>query len=146
MPNIVKVKFIYENCESLVLNSTDIPLMDTSAVQKKYRAGSGRFDEHEYLEHVFISVQAGSFPDEESSLHGTPSSRIRSDVTIITFVYDDDSTKSYRLPWPDEEGNEYYSSNQRTGITPAGHQYFISSSDTRLDHLIDKVDFYAQYM
>lgn len=142
-----KIRLVFENCETLVINASDIVALKTSPAQTSYHKNYGNsiIEEHE-IKHIFLAVKNGTKADPDSvSWDDDSIARFRNDVTNITFISDNES-KNYVVRWEESNTNNYSSAYQRCTTTLDGHQVWINSSDVIMDLQISDVDELASFM
>lgn len=146
--NLKELIFVFENCEVLCLDSKDIILHSNFGIISKFEGSYSKFNSTDYLENVFISVHKDAKPLQESVLFGDFTAKLRTDVTSVIYILEDEDgveeERTFVLDWT-EEGNPMYCKNQHVSSTNDGHQVFIHSTNHSFDHMIEHVDLCAKY-
>lgn len=127
MNNIVKVEFIFENCESLTYEAADIAKIAFFGLSKQFSKYSGSLHKNHYVSAFEFILKNKSIPCNEK-LHSpldTPTFRFKDrDIAQICFIYEDESHETYLVKWP--KGDTCTHSKQQYNMSLKGNIHFTS--------------------
>lgn len=139
------IELVFENCEVLHLDKKDIILLSTSGEDTRNTISNGKLTTNKYIKNLFLAVHKDAVPRHTSVLFDEQTAKMRTDVTSIRFFMEDwNDHRQYFLDW-EEDGNPMYCKHQRISTTANGHQTFIHSAGTDMDHMIEHVDLISKY-
>ena len=127
MNNIVKVEFIFENCESLTYEADDIAKIAFFGLSKHFSKYSGSLHKNHSVSAFEFILKNKSIPCNEKLYYPLDNSAVRfkeRDVAQICFIYEDESRETYLVEWPN--GDTCAHSKQRYNISLKGNIHFTS--------------------
>jgi hypothetical protein len=139
--DIEKIKFVFENCESVTIEGKYIGRLFISDIKYSIqRIACNAIREMQSCNHFSISINRKADNAKDKGLFGNFSRLDRinmySDITsIYVYLNDQDEPKQFYVDW---DGDDYTNQNQKVYINKFGDLFLVIDSKKTIDDVFDK--------